>query len=199
MQHNKAIQDARKRLIAKVHVGKAKLGLDDDTYRAMLVQITGHNSAAALRPKQLHDVLEHMQSKGFKPSKTGQRRQSPKSGNSRLAEVDKIRAIWIDMARQGFVRDGSEAALDAWIKRQTAKANNGVGVESVAWQSGGMALSNLESIKAWHKRLMAKQLIAKGITHLVGYKQRMWSTSQAPYDYVSAAYHGHIEGQGAKP
>lgn len=31
----------RKNLIAKIHIGKSQLGLDDETYRQLLVSTTG--------------------------------------------------------------------------------------------------------------------------------------------------------------
>ncbi|WP_416305183.1 gp16 family protein [Neptunicella sp. SCSIO 80796] len=181
------IQQSRSRLIAKVHIAKQQLGLDDATYRSVLEQVTGKTSAAKLRPLELHNVIKHFETVGFKSKKPSKRRMSPPSGTGQVAEVDKIRAIWITMAKQGFVRDGSEAALDAYVKRMSAKFNRGKGIESVSWLTDHIAAQILESIKNWHRRLMADWLVKQGINVLQGHRKE-WPTAKAPYAYVSAAY-----------
>lgn len=57
--------DTRKKKIGKIHVGKTKLGLDDDTYRAMLMAQTGKNSCAQMTGWELDRVLSHLKTKGF--------------------------------------------------------------------------------------------------------------------------------------
>ena len=182
------MQDGRKRLISAVHVGKTQLGLDDDTYRALLEKVTGQRSAAKLTYQQLNAVLDNMKAQGFSYKKPAQRRQSPKSKGT---DIDRIRAIWITMSKQGFVRDGSEAALDAYVKRMTAKLNNGIGVEHVAWLKDVQVEHVMEALKNWHRRLMADALIKQGLTVLSGHR-KSWPTVKAPYGYVSSAYESRI-------
>lgn len=157
----------RTRLIRLVQVGRRSLGLDEETYRALLAQQSGKRSAAALSIQELVKVLQAMKGAGFKPTvKRGvkggeQKRLSPVSGTPvRTAEIGVIRAIWITMHRHGLLRDGSETALNHYVERQTVRINNGVGVAEVAWLSEALAYPVLESLKHWHKREMVKALQA---------------------------------------
>ncbi|MGS3174515.1 gp16 family protein [Aeromonas sanarellii] len=161
----------RTRLIRLVQVGRRSLGLDDETYRELLIQQSGKRSAAELTLQELDKVLLAMKGAGFKPTvKRGvkggkQKRLSPVSGTPvRTAEIGVIRAIWITMAKHGLLRDGSETALNHYVERQTVRINNGVGVAEVAWLDGALAYPVLESLKHWHKREMVKALQAANKT-----------------------------------
>ncbi|OOF50287.1 GemA protein [Rodentibacter genomosp. 1] len=57
--------DNRKRLITKIHIGKKQLGLDEETYRQFLANLTGKTSCAAMTEEELHKVLGEMVKKGF--------------------------------------------------------------------------------------------------------------------------------------
>ncbi|MFS1703778.1 gp16 family protein [Alteromonas sp. AMM-1] len=180
---------AKNSLITKIHVAKNQLAMSEDSYRELLNRITGQQSCAQMNITQLQSVLDEMVLKGFKAiSKPGTRRMSPKSKG---ADVDKIRAIWITMHKHGFVRDSSEAALDSYVKRMTTKLNNGVGIDHVGWLKDENTVKVLESMKRWHRRLMATQLTQQGLTHLNGHR-KSWPTAKAPYDYVVAAYEGQL-------
>jgi len=56
----------RQKLIAQIHNGKQQLGLDDDTYRALLKSATGKTSSANMGVMELHKVVEAMKQRGFK-------------------------------------------------------------------------------------------------------------------------------------
>lgn len=155
----------RTRLIRLVQVGRRSLGLDEETYRELLVQQSGKRSAAELTLQELDKVLLAMKGAGFKPTvKRGvnggkPKRLSPARGApTKTAEIGVIRAIWITMHRHGLLRDGSETALDHYVERQTVRLNKGVGVAKVAWLDGALAYSVLESLKHWHKRAMVEAL-----------------------------------------
>ena len=45
----------------------------------------------------------------------------------------KLRAIWITMNNDGLLHDGSEDALGSFIRRMTANANGGVGINRAEW------------------------------------------------------------------
>ena len=175
----------RNSLITQIHVAKNQLAMPEDSYRALLERMTGKESCSKMAVHELRKVLAEMKAKGFIVKSKNRRRMSPPSKGT---ELDKIRAIWITMHKQGFVRDGSEAALDAYVKRMTSKIN-GKGVDSVAWLKDDMAFKVLESLKRWHRRLMAEELIKQGLTELYGHR-KSWHTSTAPYYYVAAAYEG---------
>ncbi|MCK9139468.1 regulatory protein GemA, partial [Haemophilus influenzae] len=50
----------RKNLIAKIHIGKSQLGLDDETYRQLLVSTTGKTSCTEMTESELQQVLNIM-------------------------------------------------------------------------------------------------------------------------------------------
>lgn len=155
----------RQQLIRLIHVAKRELKLTDDAYRAALSGATnGKVSSADMTLKELEAVMDAMKSAGFKHQlKQGKKRLSPKS-NTRVQadEISKIRAIWITMFKQNFLRDGSETALNSYVKRMTVQLNKGVGVDEVAWLNSYLGYKVLESLKNWHRRLMVDALKATG-------------------------------------
>lgn len=60
-----AAPDTRKRELAQIHIAKAQLGLDDDTYRAMLWTVGRVRSAGDLDYAGRRAVLEHLKARGF--------------------------------------------------------------------------------------------------------------------------------------
>jgi phage gp16-like protein len=178
----------RNQLIQLIHIAKSQLALDDDTYRVMLLNLTDKDSCKSMSIKELESVISDMENRGFKRvlknGKTAsKKRMSPKSGKAKFAEIDKIRAIWITMAKQGFVRDGSETALDAYVRRMT-KRNQNEGVDHVNWCNDRQAYAVLEALKSWHRRVMVD-----------GLKARAWpipmnKTGSAPssYEFIATAY-----------
>lgn len=176
-------------LIAKIHIAKKQLQLDDDVYRSVLAHVAdGLTSCAKMNVKQLEAVLDHFKAKGFKPTKSKNgRRMSPPSGSAKLPEIDKIRAIWITMAKHGIVKDASETALNAYVKRMTAKQNTGKGIESVAWLSYSTCNTVLEALKQWHRRIMANRLTQIGVT-IINQKAVSKPVHQASYDWVVYTY-----------
>ncbi|HAT2711724.1 TPA: regulatory protein GemA [Aeromonas hydrophila] len=187
----------RTRLIRLVQVGRRSLGLDEETYRELLTQQSGKRSAAELTIQELDKVLLAMKGAGFKPTvKRGvkggkQKRLSPVSGTPvRTAEIGVIRAIWINMAKHGLLRDGSESALNHYVERQTVRLNNGIGVAEVAWLSEELAYPVLESLKNWHKREMVKALQAAKKTVPINEKTGRVAGYQAVLGAFEEIQHG---------
>jgi phage gp16-like protein len=124
----------RNRLIKLIHVAKRDLALDEDTYRNVLNNLAGKSSSAELTVPQLQQVLEFFRQKGWKPQY--RRADQPEKPRLKLSpptrqklvktQIDKIRAMWIDLHRRGIVRSGSELSLDQFVKRVTK-------VEKTAW------------------------------------------------------------------
>lgn len=146
----------RTSLIKIIHIARCDLHLDDETYRAVLAQASGgKTSCGDMSVPELVKTLSAFQQKGFKiRSKPSNRGIKPGSLPA------KIRAIWREMHQQGFISTGSDAALNAWLKRGTAGENGGLGVEQLAWlnQEPELAVKVLESLKRWHRRCMLEKL-----------------------------------------
>lgn len=139
-------------LLKMVQIGKRQLNLDDDVYRDMLEQITGKRSCKGLSDAQLKKVIDWMKTKGFKVKRKPQ---------PRAEEVKVIKAVWITMHQQGFIRNPKDLAIDAYCKRMT-KQINGKGVERANWMTQEQAVYVLEALKQWHIRLMDEACIANG-------------------------------------
>lgn len=153
--------DNRKKAQAQIHIAKKQLGLDDDTYRQMLLAVTGKDSCRALSLAELYKVIHHLKGKGFKTRR--QRRLSPTAHGQM---IDVLRALWIKMHREGIVRDGSESALERWVKRASSQRNGGIGVDSMEWLERDTRLVSavIEDLKRWRARAKKQQAEQAGGT-----------------------------------
>lgn len=131
---------SRSALIAKVHIAKKELGLDDDTYRAVLERVTGKTSSAKCSDAQLADVLAHFKAEGFKA--VSKPRSKPVSSTPHAA---KIRSLWISLYELGLTADASERALAAFVSRQAK-------VDRLEWLTPAQAYKVIEALKAWATR-----------------------------------------------
>ncbi|WP_439258286.1 gp16 family protein [Lonepinella sp. BR2271] len=90
MQYTKA------KLIQLIHIGKQQLGMDEVSYRALLVQMTGKDSCKLLGLAELEAVFGMMKQKGFKPTTTkfkGQKRAIPRADKQKyLAKITALLA-----------------------------------------------------------------------------------------------------------
>lgn len=65
-------EEQRKGLLAKVHIAKKDLGLQDEEYREIMDVRYGHESAGELNLPQLEDLVEYFKHLGFQPSRRRQ-------------------------------------------------------------------------------------------------------------------------------
>jgi len=102
--------------IAAIHVAKKNLGLDDDTYRAKLKLITGKTSVKDMNEAERQSVLLVFRREGFEPASN--RRPD---GRQKLTGpyAGKLQALWIAGYNLGIVENRDDAALLAFVKRQT--------------------------------------------------------------------------------
>lgn len=85
----------RKSQLAQIHIAKKELGLDDDTYRALLWDVARVDSASKLDDAGRALVLKRFRLKGWKNSS---QRGAPKSANAEKAPlISKIGALLADM------------------------------------------------------------------------------------------------------
>lgn len=156
-------RDNRKAALAQIHIAKKQLGLDDDLYRQMLVDVTGKRSCSDMAIGELYQVIHALEKAGFKcrgaeNSRTygrATKRYTYYSPKSQGQIIDVMRAIWIEMHKAGIVRDGSELALTHWAKRASSRRNGGIGVDSLEWLERDHKLAGqvLEDLKQWGKRI----------------------------------------------
>lgn len=124
-----------------IQVGRRKLGLDDDTYRAMLKRIAKVTSSTELDQAGADRVLAEMRAKGFDPAVKRRRRGVADKPMARLA-----RAWWLNLWNLDELEDGSEAALNAFAKGITGK-------EALQFCSGPELNKVVEGLKAWCSRI----------------------------------------------
>jgi phage gp16-like protein len=62
----------RRALLAKVHIAKAQLGLDDVLYRYILQNEYGVESSSKLSIRELISLVERFESRGFRPRAQGE-------------------------------------------------------------------------------------------------------------------------------
>ncbi len=139
----------RKKLIAQVHIAKNQLGLDDDIYRDALYLATKKRSCADMSIIELHKAVSHFENLGFNPKKNakGKRYYSPKSRDQEFKNMaDKARALWIDGAKESYIKDGSEQALGKFCYRMTGKY-------SIDWCSSDETHRVIEAIKQMRERI----------------------------------------------
>jgi len=61
-----SVKNSRNNDLAKIHIAKKALGLDDDTYREMLINVAGTTSSAQLDKDGRDKILEHLKQRGYK-------------------------------------------------------------------------------------------------------------------------------------
>lgn len=138
--------------IAAIHVLKSQLRLSDDDYRALLVQLTGHNSSKLLAERQREAVREHLQALAermgvAKPSRgrpfTAKRFAEKKAATP--PKERKVWALWHQLQRDGKIADNSAAALNAWVART-------VQVSALVWCNDAQLVTLIEALKKWVDR-----------------------------------------------
>jgi phage gp16-like protein len=135
----------RKALIAKIHVAKAQLGLDEATYRALVERVTGKTSSKDASTGKLVDLVNELKAHGFRDG--GAFRPSVKP------DVRKIYALWGELKRLGALENPSRAALRAFCARMTSAGGAATGPEFL---TPLQCRAVIEGLKAWSERERAK-------------------------------------------
>ncbi|MFT0211806.1 regulatory protein GemA [Pseudomonas sp. F1_0610] len=85
--------------LAKIHIAKAQLSMDDDSYRAMLARVAGVKSAKELNPRQIGLVMAEFERLGFTPKATNKGREKPNVTDNKQSYLNKIEALLADAKR----------------------------------------------------------------------------------------------------
>jgi hypothetical protein len=105
-----ASENRRKKLIQLIHVGKGKLGMNEEAYRAFLTGACGRDSAAKMTVRQLEQALKAMRKNGF--DQPPRRVKPEEKGGANLAQLEYIKGMWRKCAR-----NKSDAALLVFVNR----------------------------------------------------------------------------------
>jgi phage gp16-like protein len=115
-------------MLARVHIAKTRIGMDEDTYRAMLVNSFGADSAGKLNPdvlRQLMQVLEREARQKARAPYPGRPRNIEASGedeSSRSRQLRKIEALLAEANLPWAYADG--------IARRVCKTDKAAWVET---------------------------------------------------------------------
>lgn len=143
----------RDREIKLIHVARRELGIDEETYRAMLQTVVGVKSSSDLDWQGRKKVLDHLKAKGFKVKS----KAAPKAAAASSAAVDpqyrKILALWSALHDAGIVRVNTEAALRIYIKRMT-------GCADYRFCNGAQVVTVIEALKKWLARTERAAVVA---------------------------------------
>jgi phage gp16-like protein len=145
----------RNRIIAKIHVAKKQLDLGEDEYRGLIAGATNGKAESCkdCNKSELEQILQLMERRGFTPivktpAEKPKVKLSPRTRDKAEGDheqIDKIRAMWIDLANKGIVRNRSEDAVQAFAKRLTK-------VDRLEWLNPKQCSTVLAALNA-----MAKQ------------------------------------------
>lgn len=130
----------RKSQLAKIHMAKAQLGLDDDTYRAMLMSVAGIDSAAKLTAKQRAAVLERFESKGWKRKGKRHRGEPANVALEKAPLMSKIGALLADMKLP-------------WAYATGIMKQQGIKAQRLEWCTNKELHSIVVSLMKWQKKL----------------------------------------------
>ena len=144
----------RARLIKLIHVARRDLEragrLDEPGYRDILRAASDgrHDSAADMSYSDLKKAMKRFKQAGFKTRKAvGDRTQTVNP------DASKVRALWLFLHALGVVKDPSERALAAYVKR-IAK------VDDLRWARGSIIDALIETLKKWAMRFLPAAVAA---------------------------------------
>ena len=141
--------------LAAIHVAKKQLGLDDETYRAVLVRVTGKASSKEMSEAERGRVLEEFRRLGFSnPPLSPKAATSPPQGGRQTSPrrrlegkyAGKLQSLWIAAWNLGIARSRHDKALIAFVRRQT-------GIDHVRFvRDQDDAAKAIEALKGWLAR-----------------------------------------------
>ena len=130
----------RRRKLAIIHVAKKELGLDDESYRALLEGAAGVRSAAEIETyRQYAAVLDAFSRAGF------QKTRRPKVDNPQLG---KCYALWCRLYELGAVKSKRYGSMLGYVHRMAG--------EQDLYRRDQLSMV-IESLKAWVDRIQLEQ------------------------------------------
>ncbi|MDT8857005.1 regulatory protein GemA [Paracoccaceae bacterium Fryx2] len=126
-------------------MAKAKLGLDDDTYRRVLAKCAGVTSSTELDQAGFDAVMGFLDHVGLRPLVADGPSYGKRAGFASPGQVELIRTLWMDL-HQACELD--EAALCGWLLKWFK-------VSSLRFLTVAQAPKVITALKAWKSRARA--------------------------------------------
>ena len=138
--------------LAKIHIARKALDLDDEVYRDIIRSVgkAASGSSADLSPTGRARVLTHFAKCGWSP-----RRRANADGVVVASEhqVRLIGELWAALADVGLVQDRSEAALRRWVESASRRYHaKRVGWAAPEFLPSWVASRVIEHLKRWQAR-----------------------------------------------
>jgi hypothetical protein len=144
---------ARKAELAKIHLAKKQLRLDDATYREVVARVCGgKRSAADLTMPERHALLDEFKRLGFQAAPPRDRADdwiAIDDSHPGAEHLRKLLACAHQLERIGAVKsDSTKQWLRKFVKRLT-------GVDDLRWLTAAQTNSVIEALKGWAKKFEA--------------------------------------------
>jgi len=139
--------DTRQAQLAAIHMAQTALGLSADDAVSVKLAVTGMASAADMGALQRKQYLAHLsglqQQAGLIAPRPGKRPPVHRAMDDADDERwQKARALWHALAKAGVVRVDTDAALTAYVKRQTK-------VDAWRFLNSYQVNTVIEALKKW--------------------------------------------------
>lgn len=139
----------RKADLAAIHIGKAALGWDDDTYRDILFTVCRVRSSSQLDFAGRRRFLAHLRACGWTGGTQGKGAAEKRASAPVRAPLTrpqrKMWSLWQQLADAKRVDNRKMPALLAYVERQT-------GVARLEWLEPAQEALVIESLKKWLAR-----------------------------------------------
>ena len=143
--------------LAKIHIAKKQIGLDDVAYRALLHRITEKTSAGKMNHREQLQVLAEFKRLGWKARPTGfvksmDEALKKRGGKARFRKASTnphIRKVWAlgkELDNQGYWKLPWKKAVALFVKKET-------GIDDPDWLDTKQASQVIEALKAILARL----------------------------------------------
>ena len=93
--------------LAKIHIAKKELGLDDSTYRGVLWDRYGKETAADLTDRQAADLIDLFRQKGWRPIS--------------FRQAGLIHVLWRRLEDAGALKHPGERSLGGFVEHATGR------------------------------------------------------------------------------
>lgn len=147
--------DIRQSHLAAIHMAQKALHLSKEDASALKFSVTGKYSAADMTGLQRRQYLAHLSNlqardavaQGTKPAYVPKRPPEQRSvDDDQDARWNKARALWAALATAGHVHTDTDAALMAYVARQTK-------IDHWRFLNSYQITSVIEALKRWIRRV----------------------------------------------
>lgn len=137
--------DPRQAQLAAIHMAQKALNMSAEDASACKLAVTGKASSADMTAAQRAQYLAHLaglQGRPVRPALPARPTTQRAGADADDERWRKARALWHALAQAGAVRANTDAALTAYVKRQTH-------VEAWRFLNGYQVNTVIESLKRW--------------------------------------------------